>query len=332
MQKPTVRPAQISSKSLVISVIIATCNRPDLAYRAVCRVLEQSLEATQVIVVNNGSSLKNQARYKELFSSIEHRIDYVDLCSQHSVGVGPSVARNIGLAYAKGDYVTFCDDDDEWTDEHYLSAISSVLSQCQPAILFADQQAMRADGSLQSEHWFTRAQLLAKAKPLDTEHFYNVMPQYFYEHGGFPHLNVTLYQTKLIQQVGGFCQGLDYEEDFELFHRFIGHVDNLMYYDRVVSRHHIPNPCLEENVTTQMSDCHKQLSRLYIFDKMLIENRDPRLLQFATTHGSYAAGRIAEWAMNQENYALAYRMAKQSLGWKLSAGMLKIWCQTVWRK
>lgn len=313
--------------NIAVSVIIATCNRPDLAYRAACRVLEQSAPDVQVIVVNNGSSLENQAHYCQLFDMIEHRIDYVDLCTQKAVGVGPSVARNVGIAYARGDYVTFCDDDDEWTDPDYLASLLPVLQRYRPAMVFADQQALRADRSVMREHWFDRESLIGESQPVGEEGFYEVTPEYFYQHGGFAHLNITLYQTELLQRYGGFCQALDYEEDFELFHRLMSHASHVFYYDKVVSLHHIPNPKKRNNVTTQMSLFHKQLARIYIFNKFVMESPNQRLTRFATTHGSYAAGRIAEEALRLGNFSLAKTMARQALSWRLSPSMVKVWWQ-----
>ncbi|MBF9002142.1 MULTISPECIES: glycosyltransferase family 2 protein [Vibrio] len=314
-----------------ISIIIATCNRPELAYRAVKSVVAQSLVEKQIVVVNNGSSVENQAHYQTLFAELAEQIEYVDLCTSQAIGVGPSIARNVGLSYVTGKYVTFCDDDDEWIDPEYLANIAQSLRKYQPDILFSDQKAIQANGTVKAKHWFDNDALLHSSVPLDDGDIYQVEASYFYQHGGFPHLNITVYNYELISQWGGFCKALDYEEDFELFHRLLSHSNLLLYYDQVVSLHHIPDQQYQDNVTTAMNQQHKQLSRLYIFTKLTLESLSPQLSRFARIHASYAAARLAEFALEKRDFALAKQMSKQAISWRLSPKMALLFGYTVLR-
>ncbi|WP_079913664.1 glycosyltransferase family A protein [Paenibacillus sp. 32352] len=88
----------------LVSVIIPTYNRLD----SVCELLEslyrQTYRALQIIIVNDaGESVRSaEALYPELDVTIvdlEHNAKHVH-------------ARNQGLAYARGEYILLCDDDD----------------------------------------------------------------------------------------------------------------------------------------------------------------------------------------------------------------------------
>ncbi len=90
-----------------VSVIIPTCNRPDLINGAVESVLAQTYQDFEIIVVDDG--IKQRA--KEIIDSInDKRIRYI----QHEKNKGGAAARNTGIKNAKGKYIAFLDDDDEW--------------------------------------------------------------------------------------------------------------------------------------------------------------------------------------------------------------------------
>ena len=95
-----------------VSVIIPTYNRAHVLGRSIQSVLNQTFQDFELIIVDDGStddteSLVNRFRSK--------KIKYI----RHQVNQGGSVAPtpNTGLRLAKGDYIAFLDDDDEWMPE-----------------------------------------------------------------------------------------------------------------------------------------------------------------------------------------------------------------------
>ena len=95
--------------TLKVSVVIPVYNRPDLLQRAVSSVSRQSFAPFEILVVDDGStpvvgSLKD-------FYSIQVRI----LRNERNQGV--SVARNLGIREANGDWIALLDSDDEWMEE-----------------------------------------------------------------------------------------------------------------------------------------------------------------------------------------------------------------------
>lgn len=90
-----------------VSVIIPTCNRANLVKRALHSVLEQTFRDFEVIVVDDAS----QDNTKEVVASFaDERVKYI----KHDKNRGGSAARNSGIKAAKGKYIAFLDDDDEW--------------------------------------------------------------------------------------------------------------------------------------------------------------------------------------------------------------------------
>ena len=94
-----------------VSVIIPTYHRSTTIQRAVDSVLSQTLKDIEVIVVddnglNTPDGLATQqamSRYKDV-----HNVIYL----QHQNNMNGAVARNTGIKEAKGEYISFLDDDD----------------------------------------------------------------------------------------------------------------------------------------------------------------------------------------------------------------------------
>jgi glycosyltransferase involved in cell wall biosynthesis len=93
-----------------VSVVIPTCNRPDLIKKAVQTVLVQTYQDFEIIIVDDG--MKERAK-KSIDEIHDPRIVYL----QNEKSLGGGGARNVGIRAAKGEYVAFLDDDDEWLPE-----------------------------------------------------------------------------------------------------------------------------------------------------------------------------------------------------------------------
>ena len=94
-------------KLVRVSAIITTHNRADLLPRAVQSVLSQTFTDYEVIIVDDGSTDNTQ----DVVATLSHpRVRSL----RHEVSRGQSAAINAGIDRARGEYVAFLDDDDEW--------------------------------------------------------------------------------------------------------------------------------------------------------------------------------------------------------------------------
>lgn len=92
-----------------VSVVIPTYNRADKVGNTIESVLAQAISDLEVIVVDDGSSDGTEQTLREAFGD---RIRYYAQANQ-----GASVARNKGIAEARGEWVAFLDSDDLWEKE-----------------------------------------------------------------------------------------------------------------------------------------------------------------------------------------------------------------------
>lgn len=93
-----------------ISVVIPTRNRPAIVSRAVMSALTQTFKSIEVVVVVDGH---DEATVSILKQIEDPRLKTIILAEN----VGGSDARNAGVKEAKGEWVAFLDDDDEWFPE-----------------------------------------------------------------------------------------------------------------------------------------------------------------------------------------------------------------------
>ena len=91
----------------LVSVVIPTCNRPGLLACAIRSVLRQSWSHLEVIVVVDGP---DRATEMLLDGFADPRLRIFLLPER----CGGSAARNVGICAARGEWVAFLDDDDEW--------------------------------------------------------------------------------------------------------------------------------------------------------------------------------------------------------------------------
>jgi len=106
--------------STQLSVIIPTCNRPDSLLRAVKSVLLQDYQDIEIIIVDD-SSEDNSAHIKDCFSFTDKVFVYRN-AGAHSA----ANARNFGVKMAKGEYITFLDDDDIYLQGRLINVMNFV--------------------------------------------------------------------------------------------------------------------------------------------------------------------------------------------------------------
>lgn len=90
----------------LVSVVIPTYRRPAVVLRAVDSILAQTFTDFEIIVVHDGPDEATA----EAFRNADPRVHYHHL----AVNSGPAAARNYGVTQARGQWIGFLDDDDEW--------------------------------------------------------------------------------------------------------------------------------------------------------------------------------------------------------------------------
>ena len=107
------------SSSFMVSVIMPVYNAEMTLEQAVTSVQAQSLEAWELLLIEDGS----QDGSAELCADLARRDDRIRVVYQ-PVNTGAAAARNAGLAVARGRYIAFLDADDCWLENKLQRQVS----------------------------------------------------------------------------------------------------------------------------------------------------------------------------------------------------------------
>ena len=108
-----------------VSVIVPTYNHGRFLGEAIQSILAQTVEAEQIVVVDDGSTDETELVVRRFKDS---RIQYI---KQAHAGV--AAARNAGLNAARCEFVTFLDADDRWGPE-FIERLHGFLAEDPTAV------------------------------------------------------------------------------------------------------------------------------------------------------------------------------------------------------
>ncbi|NCD08673.1 MAG: glycosyltransferase [Negativicutes bacterium] len=119
---------QISKPRL--SVIIPVYNTEAYVEEAVRSIMNQTFRDLEIIIIDDGSTDNSLTVIKKLAVE-DNRIAYYPQTNQ-----GQSVARNVGIEKARGEYIYFMDSDDVLEEEAFASCVEMVAREKLDFVLF----------------------------------------------------------------------------------------------------------------------------------------------------------------------------------------------------
>ena len=179
-----------------ISVVIPTYNRWPLLARAVESVLEQTQPATQILIVDDGSTDNTDKHLKTRFGS------RITLLKQTNQGV--SCARNAAIKQADGDWIALLDSDDEWLPAK-LEKQRQAVADVEDAVLVHSDEIWIRNG--------TRVNAGKKHQKRGGCIYEHCLPLCCISP------SAALINKKVLLQLGGFDENLPACEDYDLWLR-----------------------------------------------------------------------------------------------------------------
>ena len=126
-----------------ISVIVPCHNRVEYLPRCLNSILCQSYENLEIVCVNDGST-DNSLNVLKKYAIKDARIKILDI--PHG---GPGKARNLGIENSSGNYLMFCDSDDEFVPEaceklhHALTNDNCDIAMCSTKVIYGSDIHMQ---------------------------------------------------------------------------------------------------------------------------------------------------------------------------------------------
>ena len=185
----------------LISIVIPTFNRRHFVGDAIDSCLAQTYPHREIIVVDDGSADGSASALRAQYA------DRIRLIVQQNQG--PAIARNRGIAAAKGDFIHFLDADDMLAPDKLRLCLDRFIQQPDIAVIYTHHQLVSADGR----------------KHLPTPPFRQFCADAFCQllrnSGDHILLSTTLIRRSALRSVGGFEDSSDFRsaEDWDLFLR-----------------------------------------------------------------------------------------------------------------
>jgi glycosyltransferase involved in cell wall biosynthesis len=115
----------------LVSIIVRTKDRPKLLKRALHSIADQTYRPIEVVLVNDGGCDLDVEELKTILRDVS--LNYIRLDKNE----GRAFAGNVGIENAKGDYIGFLDDDDEFYPKHVVTLVS-FLQQSDYEVAYTD--------------------------------------------------------------------------------------------------------------------------------------------------------------------------------------------------
>jgi glycosyltransferase involved in cell wall biosynthesis len=126
----------------LVSAIIPTFNRSDLACRAVDSALNQTHGNMEVVLVDDGSTDGTQSLIRDTYGG-DSRVRYIRVENG-----GVSRARNIGIQACTGDFVGFLDSDDYWLPWKIELQVKCLQRLPEAGMIWSDMDAVNDAGQV----------------------------------------------------------------------------------------------------------------------------------------------------------------------------------------
>ncbi len=199
----------------LVSVIIPCYNSEKVIKNALDSLARQTYKNIEIIIVNDGSKDNTSNVIYEYLNKFKLTANVYN-----QINEGVSVARNKGLEVAKGEYITFLDSDDMYSENFISDLVFSIKKHdADTAFCFWTKTSASLENSdIINEYLLTNLKLMQAfmyKKPYKIS-FFNF-----------------LYKKEIIDKYAiSFPRGIKYGEDNEFCWKYLAHVSNAVLVDK----------------------------------------------------------------------------------------------------
>lgn len=189
----------IETELPLVSVIIPTFNRSDMLPEALESVAEQTHPRLEIIVVDDGSIDETAVVVRHFREESGTEVEY-----HRQENAGCAVARNTGIALARGEWLLFLDSDDMLEPGAVRALLKTALA-CGADFVYAPALELLPNGRVE----LNRPVAAGHPADLAEEHFFDTNVRN----------GAVLYRSTILRELGGFDPALKHNEDSDLLQR-----------------------------------------------------------------------------------------------------------------
>lgn len=211
----------------LVSIIMPTYGRANYIKRAIDSCLNQSYKNIEIVVVDdNEPKSKSRKETEKLMKDNYQKNNKVKYVKVKQNG-GACIARNLGFANSKGEYITFLDDDDEFKKVSIEKSVAYILENGYD-VIFANLYSYNDDDpSLSYVHRYKKNFELTR-EGLLRKHLVDIIS------GGITYL----YKRNVLEEIGGWYN-IPASQEYILMLNTIVKGYKIGYMDEVVGIAHV---------------------------------------------------------------------------------------------
>lgn len=195
----------------LVSVIVATYRQDNRLKRALESLIDQEYEQIEIIVIDDNNDLGWTKKVERIIEDIRKSAVQKQYTVRHIVNnnnMGSAETRNVGIREAKGEFVTFLDDDDFYLPYKVIHQVTAMMKENADFSL-TDLNLLKDDDTL-SEHRIRSYLVGAKREDLFELHMMHHMTG----------TDSLMFRKNYILKIGCF-DGIDLGDEFYLMNKAI---------------------------------------------------------------------------------------------------------------
>lgn len=231
----------------LVSIVIPCFNQGQYLAAAVESALAQTYKDIEVVVVDDGSS-DDTAQVMEHFAG-DARVKFL-----RQENLGPSAARNTGVAASKGTYLNFLDADDSIAPEKVERQLGALEADPGLGFAYCDIGYMDEDGADIEEK--NRFSIADGRRVLSGDIFDQLFA------GGYFPPHSPLVRRSVFEKVGGFDPALRGCCDWDLWLRLSGHGFTAQYLNEKLARYRFHPAGMSRDIQHMRDDEQRVIGKI----------------------------------------------------------------------
>ena len=262
----------------MVSVIVTTYKRtPQIVERAILSVVKQTYCDWELIVVDDSpTDYAEREKVKEHIYAIVKNNPITYICNEKNMGA--CYSRNRGLSVAKGEYVAFLDDDDEWTPEKLGRQVLILDNSLTNVAMVYCSYYLIDENSLGNK--------IIVPESLSDDPFITLL----YKGNIIGGMSMPLIKSECIVAVGNFDIQMQSAQDYDLWLRLAEKYDIEYIDEPLVIYHEHGGERITNNITKQIKGLERINEKYASYidkDRKLWAIRNQPLITFYAANGNY---------------------------------------------
>lgn len=301
------------------SIVVPTRNRAELLKRMLGAVQSQSFTDFEVIVIDDASNETTRRAYDNFWPTLDSRFRQIRIGETGGPGAGPSFARNTGISAARGEIITFCDDDDFWTSNAHLATMAEVFNTNPDVDMYiANQRAVQHDGKVERQDWLpVLAETVRRRRQVGSSG-QRISIEDLVGSGGFAQLNILAVRRRLALDIGGFWTRTSYEEDRDFFWRAADASQAIFFNPLQVAQHNVPNPTVQNNLSRSFSQAERWLLSALVSQHIAMNVKHVAIRELCHRYEGDILRRLSQYWSDQGEHELGLHYARRALAARVS--------------